>query len=356
MVSSAPNAAIEGEASNHLHTNHQQTEKQQYHGEASKATPVTSAHPPPLYGDHLTDAFPGLESRRSSIFSIAQLDQMLPDDKIDTDTYGVTELRDGFFDGVFLKPPPPPSEDHQVLEHSKATLPAAFDKTNPLAPKHFLPRQWHEIRSLVRRITTSRSGIHLLKSFTAYSIAYVLCLIPAVHVWLGRYHYVMAVSVIINHPARTFGSQLEGAVFTTLGTAAGLGWGVVGLILSTSTLAASAGYGGILALFLATFMGAIAWIRSFLTRSYQAVLCAGIAITFTTLAETGSRSIQWPKILSYAIPWLFGQAIALIVNCVLFPDAGAQPLAKTLYQSFDIMLVRQPPLHPRSRTILMVLI
>lgn len=253
---------------------------------------------------------------------------------MDTETYGVSELREGFFDALFLRP-----GDHDVnelREAAKSTLPRGFDKGSPLSPKHFTWRQGHELRSLVVRVLTTRAGIRLLKSFMAFFVAYVLCLVPTIREWLGRYSYIMVVSVLLNHPARTVGSQIDGAILTTVGTAAGLGWGVIALLLSTSTLSASAGFGGILAIFLALFMLAISWIRSFFVRSYQAVLCAGIAIIFTTLAETNSRSINWNKLLSFGVPWMLGQVIALAVSCFVFPDAGARALATTLHQFFDI--------------------
>ncbi|PNY25447.1 Protein BRE4 [Tolypocladium capitatum] len=260
---------------------------------------------------------------------------MIWGDEVDTDTYGVSEIRDGFFDASFLKPSSLSAQD--VLEQSEDTLPAGFDKGSPLAAEYFFPGQWHELQSLFRRVTTTRAGIRLFKSFAAFFIAYVMCLVPVVRDWLGRYHYVLVVSVIINHPARAFGAQVDGTILTILGTAVGLGWGTVGLLLSTSTLAAQAGYGGILALFLALFMTSIAWVRSFFIRFYQAVLCAGIAITFTTLAETSNHNIEWAKLRSYAIPWLVGQAIALLVNCLVFPDAGARALATTLHNSFAVL-------------------
>lgn len=261
---------------------------------------------------------------------------MITDDRINMDTYGVSEMRDGFFDALFLKPLPiAPGE---VIESSKAALPREFDKSHPLSPKAFLPRQWHELQSVARRITTTRAGIKLLKSFTAFFVAYVLCFIPAVRSWLGRYDYIMAISVIINHPARTFGSQVDGAVFTIIGTACGLAWGAIGLLLSTSTPSASAGYGGILTMFLALFMASAGYIRSFFIRFYQAVLAAGLAVAFTTLAETSGRDIGW-KLRSYAVPWLLGQAIALVINLVMFPNAGNRPLTAALDKSFRTMQV-----------------
>lgn len=279
---------------------------------------------------------PGLGSRTSSTTSILKLNHLLPSlEDHGADTYGVREVRDGFFDAAFLKAPRLPSKDG--LEALKATLPAAFDKHNPLTVKHFLPNQWRELKTVVRGVLTTQTGIKLLKAFVAYFVAYVLCLVPVVRHWLGHQHYIMAVSVIINHPARTVGAQLDGVVFTILGTALGIAWGAFALLLSTSTLAASAGYGGILALFLVVFVSSIAWVRAFFVRFYQAVLTAGIAIIYTTLSETHRTTIPWPKLRSFAVAFLLGQAIALAANVLICPDAGSRPLAVTLHQSLELV-------------------
>ncbi|TWU73050.1 hypothetical protein ED733_002602 [Metarhizium rileyi] len=295
-----------------------------------------SSTPAPLSKEHFKKpSRPRLESRRSSAMSIAQIDQVLLDDNVDEDTYGVSEVRDGLFDAIFLKPLY--YNVKNLLERSKATLPAQFDKSDPLAPEYFISRQFHQLSTLFVRIGTTRQGVRLLKTFLAFFIAYCLCLTPATRDWLGRYSYMIVVSVILNHPARTVGGQIEGTILTIVGTAIGLGWGTVGLLLSTSTLAARAGYGGILAMFLAFFMFALACIRAFFIRFYQAVLCAGIAIMFTTLAETNNKNVPWIKLRDYAIPWLLGQAISLLVNVLIVPDAGARALATALHQAFNTM-------------------
>lgn len=290
---------------------------------------------------------PGLGSRTSSTTSLLKLNHLLPrPEDHGTDTYGVREVRDGFFDAVFLKPPRLPSKDG--LDALKATLPAAFDQHNPLTIKHFLPSQWRKLKSVVRRVFTTQTGITLLKPFVAYFVAYVLCLVPAVRHWLGPQHYIMAVSVILNHPARTVGAQVDGVVFTVLGTAFGIAWGALALLLSTSTLAARAGYGGILALYLVVFIASIASIRAFFVRFYQAVLTAGIAVIYATLSETHNTTIPWNKLRGYAVAFLFGQAIALAVNVLICPDGGARPLATTLHQSFDLMLQALKAPHTRD--------
>lgn len=281
---------------------------------------------------------PSLGSRRgSSSFSVMQIDEIISDDRINMETYGVQELRDGFFDAFFLAPKP--VDLSVVAEVAKTTLPKEFDKSHPLSAKHFLPRQFHEMASVAHRVATTRAGIKLIKSFLAFFVAYVLCLVQPVHSWLGRYDYIMVVSVIINHSGRSFGSQLDGAVLTIVGTAVGLGWGSVGLLLSTSTDDAREGYGWILAAFSIVLFASIAFLRAFFIRFYQPTLSAGIALAFTTLAETRSGGIEWYKLRNYAVPWALGQAIALAVNCLVFPDAGNHSLAVALDKSFKTMQV-----------------
>ncbi|KAI0827786.1 hypothetical protein F5Y06DRAFT_226759 [Hypoxylon sp. FL0890] len=251
-------------------------------------------------------------------------------------SYGISELRDGFFDAVFL---PPEEVDFQdLMRQAELTLPYAFRKKDPLSIRNFLPKQWHEIKGVFRRVTTTRSGIRLLKSFLAFFIAYILCLIPSVQTRLGRYSYVMAISTIINHPARTLGAQVDGTIQTIIGTATGLGWGAFGLWVSTATATARIGYGGILAAFLFLYIFLIACLRSYYIRTYQAVICAGIAISYTCLAEVSGAEVSWSKLLAYGIPWVLGQAISLVICCTVVPDAGARPLAVSLHQAFAVML------------------
>ena len=270
---------------------------------------------------------------RASI-SQSHLDDLLQDLNPDLETYGVEELRDGFFDASFFKPPKINHED--LMREARYTLPAAFKKRHPLSPKHFLPKQWDGIRHVARSVITTRAGIKLTKSFLSFFIAYTLCLIPNVRTWLGRYNYIMVLSTVINHPGRTIGSQIDGTILTICGSATGLGWGAFALWVSDSTGPARKGYGGILAMFLVLFMGTMAALRSYYIRLYQFVLCAGMAVSYTCLADT-SRQVAWKKLFEYGIPWVLGQAICLILCCAVFPDAGARPLAVSLHNAFGVM-------------------
>ncbi|KAI1175218.1 hypothetical protein F4777DRAFT_340427 [Nemania sp. FL0916] len=263
-------------------------------------------------------------------------------------THGFSETRDGFFDAFFLAPEDVNNE--ALLKHAEETLPLAFRKRDPLSLAHFFPRQCHEAWTVVCRVLTTRSGIKLLKSFLGFFIAYVLCLIPTVRSIFGHYAYIMAISAILNHPGRTLGAQVDGAVLTTLGTASGLGWGAFGLWASTITASARIGFGAILALFLFLHMFAIACLRSYYIRTHQLVICAGIAISYACLAEISGPEISWLKLLAYGIPWLVGQAISLVVCIILAPDAGSRPLAVGMHQIFGVMVDGIPPIHASVRT------
>ncbi|RBA16648.1 hypothetical protein FPRO05_01372 [Fusarium proliferatum] len=281
-------------------------------------------------------ARPSLDSPRSpSVMSIMQIDQIISDDRMNMETYGVAEMRDGFFDALFLKPDP--IDPDEVVERSKAALPKEFEKSHPLSAKHFFPRQLHEFKSVTRKVATTRAGIQLLKSFLAFFIAYILCLIQPIHEWLGYNDYIMVVSTIINHPGRNLGSQVDGTVGTIIGTAAGLAWGYVAILISESTNDALKAYGWIIIVISAVFFAGIALIRSIFIRLYQTVLCAGIALAFITLGLTDGDAFTWHKPLQYGIPWLLGQAIALAVNCLVFPDAGNRLLAVAFHRSFNTM-------------------
>ena len=259
------------------------------------------------------------------------------EDDVARNTYGVTEMRDSFFDAIFFAPDEIDTEE--LLKRAEATLPYAFRKKHPLSISNFLPKQWHEIKTVTRRVTTTRAGIKLLKSFLAFFVTYILCLVPSIHSWLGKYSYIMVISAIINHPGRTLGAQVDGAIMTILGTVTGLGWGAFGLWLSTVSSTARLDYGAILAIFLFIWVFAIACIRSYYIRTYQMVICAGISISYTCLADVAGPSISWFKLLNYLIPWALGQAIALAICVLVVPDAGARPLAVALHQAFAVMLV-----------------
>ncbi|KAL9604542.1 MAG: hypothetical protein Q9219_000507 [cf. Caloplaca sp. 3 TL-2023] len=265
---------------------------------------------------------------------VEHLDQLLPKDEDDLNTYGIQELRDGFYDGTFHRPTR--SDHHEVIRKAWESLPLALQAHHPLSVKYFIPRQWSELRHFTWETITSRAGIKLLKSFTSFFVAYVICLIPAARYFLGKYHYILPLSALLNHAGRPIGSQIDGTILTIIGTSAGLGWGSLALYVSTGTWIARRGYGGVLATFLVLFTAAVAWLRCTFIRLYQAVVTAGIAICYICLADT-SEDVGWRKVFNYGIPWCLGQGICLIVSIVILPDSGARSLTVSFHSALEAM-------------------
>ena len=262
-------------------------------------------------------------SPRTSL-SHQQLKHLLAGVDVELDTYGLEEHRDGFFDASFYRPL---ERDRETMEgRASGTLPSSMQPHSLFPFPSWFLQQWKDTIRIVRITATTRDGVRLFKSSAAFMIAYVMCLAPVARDWLGNYNYICVISVIINHPGRSLGSQLDGAVLTTFGTVIGLLWGSLALYAATSTAGARLGYGGILATFLVVFTIFIAWLRCVYIRFYQAVICAGIAVCYTCLADTFDL-VGWNKFSQYAIPWTIGQAIALFVCITFFPAAGTRPIA-----------------------------
>lgn len=262
-------------------------------------------------------------SPRATI-SHVQLEPLLREIDVELDAFGVDEQRDGYFDAPFFRPIK--QDRDEMMYQAQETLPEVFRRPKQSSIAQSFWRQIQSLKYVWKDVTTTRSGIRLFKAFLGFFVAYIICLIPASRDWLGKYSYIMVVSTIINHSGRTVGSQIDGAIFTIIGTALGIGWGSLALYVSTSTTSASEGYGGVLATFLILFTASISWVRSIFIRFYQAIICAGIAICYTCLADT-SNSVGWHKVSSYIIPWTLGQAINLIVCSTVFPTSGTRALA-----------------------------
>ena len=256
-----------------------------------------------------------------------QLQHLLEQLDAEQETYGVEEHRDGFFDALFLSARPERATKDPGIGRGT-------EKRGSSSVSTVVSRNIEEIMYSLRRITTTRAGIKLIKTSLPFFISYFICLIPSARDWLGRYNFIMPLSAILNHSGRPVGSQFDGALLTIAGTIAGLGWGGLALYVSTSTQIAKSGYGGVLAAFLVIFTALISYLRCALMRFYQLVICAGIAVVYTTLADT-SETVGWKKLFDYGIPFVLGQAVCLLVCLTVFPDAGSRALAVALHHSLE---------------------
>lgn len=274
-------------------------------------------------------------SPRASV-STLQLQHLL--EKLEMDqynTYGVEELRDGFFDASFYRPI---KQDTRLRGESKPLLPpeeSTFKRPSPLSPREFWRSQVSDTRDSFRIVFTTPKGISLAKSFLAYFAAYILCLIPHTREWLGRYSYWILLATLFNHPGRTFGAQIDGTASCIFGGALGLAVGSLALEVASSTHASEVGYGGVLTVFIVIFIGIASWIRCSLVRVYQTMISAGLAFLFLCLVGVDSitRRGSWDRrmLWEFGMPWIVGLGICLVINIIIWPEAGGKAVA---YEQF----------------------
>ena len=104
-----------------------------------------------------------------------QLQHLFQAGDVDLDTYGLSELRDGYFDASFCRP----LRRDRKNKDAEESLPSAFHKHHPLSLRYFIPQQWRELLGFVESLRKYSSGLKLFKAFLGFFIAYVICLVPA---------------------------------------------------------------------------------------------------------------------------------------------------------------------------------
>lgn len=268
----------------------------------------------------------GCPSPRTSI-SHLQLEHLLTETDEDIETYGIHETKDGFFD-VFFSRPKLNSSRKRGWEDEGFDQPQYANLAKRIQEQ--FDSQWRGLTKVYEDITTTRTGIRLLKAFLGVFIAYIICLIPAVRRRFGKYFYIIIVSAIVNHPARSVGSQIDGAVLSTVGTLCGLLWGGLAIYTSDSTYAATRGYGAAMVPFLFLFTSVLGFLRCVYNRLFQAIICAGIASFFMCLSEnqlaTANPTDIWYRLQQFIVAWTLGQALCLLICTTVFPSAGNRPL------------------------------
>ncbi|PWW76035.1 hypothetical protein C7212DRAFT_195184 [Tuber magnatum] len=275
-------------------------------------------------------------SPRASI-SALHLQHLLENLELDQyNTYGVEELRDGFFDASFYRPIEQNSGEDGEAEPLLPPEISTF-KRPWSSPRTLVYSLVEDVRFFFRLTFRTEQGFSLAKSFLAYFAGYILCLVPRSQGWLGRYPYWVAVATLFNHPGRTLGAQIDATVACSVGAAFGLAVGCLALEVASSTHNAQVGRGGVIAAFWVIFIGAASWIRCSLVKLYQLMISVGLAIIFLCLVgsdaldSTGSwdRGVLW----EFGIPWVVGLGICLIINIVIRPDAGGKAVAAALHKA-----------------------
>lgn len=231
--------------------------------------------------------------------------------------FGLEELRDGFFDAVFV---PQSLIEKLAYQSIKGAASSANDKGSK---KTVLEHAKEQVINIVRLVMIKTSGCPpFVKSFIAYGIAYILCLVHATGNWLGRFRYLMCFATILHHAGRTAGSQIEITILTLFMGALGMAWGTLAVYISTSTQPSRDGYGGILAAFGLVVIAVISWFRANFIRLYHGMIAFSTIFLCTVIFDTALWEHRWKFLWEIGMPYLFGVLVSLLVNLTVWPDFG----------------------------------
>ncbi|BAO41250.1 protein BRE4 [Kluyveromyces marxianus] len=232
------------------------------------------------------------------------------------ETFGLEELRNGFFDPVYTGYeriiPSDPLNKEKV--HQKSLFPSTDIK---------------EIRKFWKPI---------MKYCIAIFIANVLCLIEPAGSWFGGdYRYFLPLALLIHHPVRTVGVQCELTIQSIIGGAVGMGYSALIWYVSTATEPAAKEQGGIL--FLGLFLGAILahWVRSTYQRLFYLSTSFGIAVLFFcgSSLSLNKKNLSWKLYWDFGISYLFGLLLSLLVCCSVFPHSCHSTVKNTLVSALE---------------------
>lgn len=230
-------------------------------------------------------------------------------DPLELERFGLEELRNGFFEPIYLKPA------HHVGEEDEQDAPP---ERHSLGVKAAL-------REYLAGVNRHREQV--AKFAGAYFLAVVLCLVHRSGNWFGKYRFFLPISVIINHPVHSIGTQLEITVFSIAGLFVSVGWSALALYVSTATSPTRNHQGGIIAgsLFIGIFV--MSWFQNYFLRLYHLFLTSGLVLIFiSTNLDLDSRQAIWKNTWNIAIPYLFGLLVSLFFSVTVFPDVGHSKL------------------------------
>lgn len=234
--------------------------------------------------------------------------------------FELEELRDGFFDAVFTKPEKKylNIDDISHLEANNQFFRSCTIKFSTWKPFY------EDLRNKL-----SESWIIIIKFFIPFFISFVLCVIKPVGDWIGHdYRYFLPIGVILHHPVRNIGVQLEMTVFSIIGITFALGWSSLAWYISTATGPTAKHQGGILFQSLAMALTFSIWFKTYYQRFLYFSLSFGIIIIFThTVSLVFSKNdLQWIIFRDITLSYLFGILLSLFTCILVFPHSGNKAL------------------------------
>lgn len=235
----------------------------------------------------------------------------------DLEDFNLEELRDGFFDARFSKAERVnPSRDEVVCTETSDSD---------------IFRLWNRGLSYGLRVLRGacidfrNNFVPICKFFVAYFVALVICVDHRSGRWLGhKYRYFIPIAVVIHHPARTIGFQLEMFFSSVFGGALAMGWSSLAWYISVVKKPTKLHPGGILFASLTLALVTSNWLKELFQRTWYCVLTFNIAIIFLhdVSLRHSRQSLEWGLYWDFGMSYLFGMILSLVV-CVLFwPQAG----------------------------------
>ncbi|ODQ64853.1 hypothetical protein NADFUDRAFT_4077, partial [Nadsonia fulvescens var. elongata DSM 6958] len=266
--------------------------------------------------------------------SQSRLSELVSKFNEDLDSYGLEELREGFFDAIFIPPVRNKFRKRSSLaEESNSIL--SKNKKNWLKNfSYILQIIFADILELLRDIMQTNNGITLTKSFLAYFASFIICVIPASIHFLGPYCYLAPLSVLLHHSGRTSGSQLEITLTSIIGILFGLGWGSLALFVGSSTELARNNFGAIHAVSILIAVIISSWVRASFIRLHHLLLSFSLAIVFVETVDS-APIVDWRITWNFGIPYLFGILICLIINLAIFPDFSHHSVYENLHGAIE---------------------
>lgn len=186
----------------------------------------------------------------------------------------------------------------------------------------------------------STATIRFLKAYIASVVAFILCLVEPINIWLGKYPFLLVFACLFHHPGRTSGSQLLITLLSVLGGALGIAWGSFGTFIATSTQDARHGAGAFHAVSLMFGLFISGWLKAGFLRLHFFCTTFFVCLFFMEVVDVSNQPIStdyWHKILDIVAPYLIGMAVSLLINLAVLPDYGQRDLVENYQQALTAL-------------------
>ena len=198
------------------------------------------------------------------------------------------------------------------------------------------------VKRLVRLIwgdwQANRLWQRILKSSISCTIAIIIAVIPKVVEVFGLSTFLIPMTAVFAHPGQRMAKMIESLLLILFGSLAGLGWGILGLYLSSIPLDYdSPGSSSIRAVFLLASVLIHGFVRSSTPRLFVFVWLF-LFVAATTLIGRATK-VSLAVFTNVYYPILAGAGVVLVVNVSIFPELSTSFLGtstiETLYDTMN---------------------